>query len=194
MSPAGCLILAWDREPPGQSSTWRILLRFTEAGTGGCGEVDRVARLIARKPSPKPEIVRRVTGVLAPHPGLRACSFRIAVHEPCATAWAWSEGPVRCPQAGAVHFPQVTHGVRGAAPALCTPPLWRAKWAAYLGCSDQPPPPGACDGGVSLSAAAPARCSRMPWMSASTFSWSRTYTFSPSRCSVQLLSDFCTSS
>jgi hypothetical protein len=54
--------LAWGLESPGQSSTWWILLRFTEAGTGGCGEVDRVARLIARKPSPKPEIVRRVTG------------------------------------------------------------------------------------------------------------------------------------
>jgi hypothetical protein len=53
--------LAWGLESPGQSSTWRILLRFNEAGTGGCGEVDRVARLIARKPSPKPEIVRRVT-------------------------------------------------------------------------------------------------------------------------------------
>jgi hypothetical protein len=54
--------LAWGLESPGQSPTWGILLRFTEAGTGGCGEVDRVARLIARKPSPKPEIVRRVTG------------------------------------------------------------------------------------------------------------------------------------
>jgi hypothetical protein len=54
--------LAWGLAFPGQSSTWRILLRFTEAGTGGCGEVDRVARSIARKPSPKPEIVRRVTG------------------------------------------------------------------------------------------------------------------------------------
>src|ERR1035437_10152980 len=52
--------LAWGLESPGQSSTWRILLRFTEAGTGGCGEV---ARLIARKPSPKPEIARRVTGM-----------------------------------------------------------------------------------------------------------------------------------
>src|ERR1035437_8560916 len=58
--------LAWGLESPGQSSTWRILLRFTEAGTGGCGEVDRVARLIARKPSPKPEIVRRVTGGRSP--------------------------------------------------------------------------------------------------------------------------------
>jgi len=52
MSPAGCLILAWDREPPVQSANSRILLRFTEAGTGGCGEVDTVARLIARKPAP----------------------------------------------------------------------------------------------------------------------------------------------
>src|ERR1035437_9642450 len=61
--------LAWGLESPGQSSTWRIRLRFTEAGTGGCGEVYRVARLKARKPSPKPKIVRRVTGVVCQSSG-----------------------------------------------------------------------------------------------------------------------------
>src|SRR5450759_100280 len=70
--PPGCRRPGLGLESPGQSATWRILLRFTEAGTGGCGEVDRVARLIARKPSPKPEIVRRVTGV-------RSVAYRIRV-------------------------------------------------------------------------------------------------------------------
>src|ERR1035437_709355 len=70
--------LAWGLESPGQSPTWRILLRFTEAGTGGCGEVDRVAHLIARKPSPKPEIVRRVTGGRSPSDLLGIGTSRIA--------------------------------------------------------------------------------------------------------------------
>ncbi len=53
--------MACGLESPGQSSTWRILLRFTGAGDAGSAKSTGVLA-IARKPSPKPENVRRVTG------------------------------------------------------------------------------------------------------------------------------------
>src|ERR1035438_873729 len=65
--------LAWGLESPGQSSTWRILLRFTGAGIAGSAKSTGVLA-IARKPSPEPEIVRRVTGDLGPAQHRHVCA------------------------------------------------------------------------------------------------------------------------